>query len=196
MADMNRRGFVATVTAVVPAASQLAHKRRPAALIPSGPLNPETLLALGQTILPTDLGSDGVSRVVGAFQVWLSEYTAGAELLHGYGTGEIAYAPSDPTDRWNEQLDGLDAVARENTATSFHELTNPARTQIVVHVLGDVDGDRLPSPGRAHHVAVGLLAFFFATPEATDLCYGVNIAKNTCRPLADSPKRPEPVREP
>jgi len=47
--------------------------------------------------------------------------------------------------------------------------------------LGGVEG--LPAPARAPHVALGLLAHFYGTPRATDLCYGRLIRKETCRGL-------------
>ncbi len=192
MADLSRRGFVATLAAAVPAASQLSGQRRSVVPIPSGPLDPETLLALGEAILPSDLGDDGVQRVLGAFQTWLKQYAARAELLHGYGTGDIGHTPPNPADRWNAQLAELEAAAQQGRGVSFSELTDVQRTQILRGVLDDRDADRLPPPSRAEHVAVGLLAHFYTTSEATDLCYRATIAKNTCRPLTDTAKRPTP----
>ena len=192
MADLSRRGFVTTLAAAVPAASQLSRQRRSVVPIPSGPLNPETLLALGEAILPSGLGDDGVQRVLGAFQTWLKQYAAGAELLHGYGTGDIGYAPPNPADRWNTQLAELETAA-QGRGVAFGELTDVQQTQILRGIVDDRDADRLPPPNRAEHVAVGLLAYFYATSEATDLCYRAAIAKNTCRPLTDAAKRPTPL---
>jgi len=51
----------------------------------------------------------------------------------------------------------------------------------------------LPQIDRASHLAVGLLAFFYASPEAADLCYQARIGSNSCRPLGDSGARPLPL---
>ena len=41
--------------------------------------------------------------------------------------------------------------------------------------------------------AVALLAHFYASPAATDLCYEARIGKDTCRPLAQSSRKPLPL---
>jgi hypothetical protein len=51
----------------------------------------------------------------------------------------------------------------------------------------------MPSPLRAEHVAVALLSWWLATPEATDRCYGVRISPETCRGIATAPAEPETV---
>lgn len=191
MHHLSRRTFVA-LTAALPGAAAHHTTRRSSAPIPTGPLNPETLLALGQAILPTELTPDGISRVVGAFQVWLNQYAGQAELVHGYGTGEIEYTPPNPTERWNAQLAELESTADQRGGISFSELAEPQRREVVASILNATNADRLPTPSRAEHVAVGLLAYYYDTPEATDLCYRAQIAKTTCRALDDTTRRPAP----
>ncbi len=48
---------------------------------------------------------------------------------------------------------------------------------------------------RTRHVAVGLLAYFYATPAATDLAYRAKISRHTCRPLAYASRRPRPLED-
>ncbi len=64
---------------------------------------------------------------------------------------------------------------------------------MVLAELAELKVDRLGSVGRAPHIAVALLAHFYASPEATDLCYQVKIGKETCRPLASSSRQPLPL---
>ncbi len=205
MRDINRRGFVGSVAASVPIAGASRH------LLRSGKparLDDALMGALGHSLLPTELGSDNIDRVVDEFQQWLEQYSTDAELNHGYGTSEIDYTPGDPTPRWQDQLDGLKAEAQRRFGASFVDLDADMRRGIIRQQIADdrqqiaddrqqiADDrlDRLPRAYRARHVAVGLLAYFYASSEATDLCYKAAIGKNKCRPLRRSPDEPISLR--
>ncbi len=189
MPDINRRGFVGSVAAslpVVAASHRIVKPGEPAA----APLDDELTRALGRALLPSELGAAGIERVVREFQQWLDQYEADAELNHGYGTGEIDYTPADPTPRWQTQLEALDAEAQRRSGISFVALDADTQRDITRQQIADDRIDRLPRPYRARHVAVALLAYFYSTPEATDLCYQAAIGKNNCRPLRRSPDKP------
>ncbi|MCH6547536.1 MAG: hypothetical protein IH798_03735 [Gemmatimonadetes bacterium] len=191
MPDINRRGFVGSVAASVPIAAASRHLLRSGK---SAPLDDALIGALGHSLLPTELGSDNIDRVVDEFQQWLELYSTDAELNHGYGTSEIDYTPGDPTSRWQDQLDGLNAEAQRRFGASFVDLDADVRRGIIRQQIADDRLDRLPRAYRARHVAVGLLAYFYASPEATDLCYKAAIGKNKCRPLRRSPDEPISLR--
>ncbi len=191
MPDINRRGFVGSVTASVPIAAASRHLLRSGK---SAPLDDALMGALGHSLLPTELGSDNIDRVVDEFQQWLEQYSTDAELNHGYGTSEIDYTPGDPTSRWQDQLDGLNAEAQRRFGASFVDLDADVRRGIIRQQIADDRLDRLPRAYRARHVAVGLLAYFYASSEATDLCYKAAIGKNKCRPLRRSPDEPISLR--
>jgi hypothetical protein len=53
--------------------------------------------------------------------------------------------------------------------------------------------DRMPSVAEASHVAVALIAHFYDSSEANDLCYEAKIGKATCRPLEASARKPLPM---
>src|SRR5678815_392428 len=114
-----RRTFVARVTGVIAAWPLLGRIRglRAMAAAASPPrLRPNATIldALGDAVLPAELGADGVSRAVVEFQRWMDGYRPGAEANHGYGTGKIEHLPADPRPRWRSQLAALDADARRN----------------------------------------------------------------------------------
>ena len=157
----------------------------------AGPLAPELLHAVGEAALPRELGSDGVERAITQFQQWLREYTPGAELLHGYGTGEIRSTPDDPTERWNDDLAALDADAHAQSSVGFVALDVAARQGAIRSAIVNDRLSRLPDPAAARHVAVALMAHFYATPEAANLCHRAAIDRFACRPLADAPNRPD-----
>ena len=129
MPDINRRGFVGSVAASVPIAAASRHLLRSGK---SAPLDDALMGALGHALLPTELGSDNTDRVVDEFQQWLELYSTDAELNHGYGTSEIDYTPGDPTSRWQDQLDGLNAEAQRRFGASFVDLDADVRRGFVL----------------------------------------------------------------
>ena len=157
---------------------------------PWGQPNATLLDALGDAVLPPALGADGVARAVAEFQRWMDGYEPGAEANHGYGTGRIERLPADPRPRWRSQLTALDTDARRNGA-SFSALPRERRQALVRAALDDERGDALPNPLLARHVALALLAHFYDSPVATDLCYDAQIGRQQCRPL--SAQRQQPV---
>ena len=53
--------------------------------------------------------------------------------------------------------------------------------------------DRMPAVVDASHVALALLAHFYDSPGAADLCYEAQIGRQTCRPLAAQANKPRPM---
>lgn len=156
-------------------------------------LDPRLLRALGAAVLPGELGASGVERTVAGFERWLVGYREGAELVHGYGTGELRRTGPSPALRWSIQLRELAAAGQQAHGAAFDRLTVLQRQQLVRAAL---EGQRLggiPAIDRAPHLSLGLLAFFYNSPEATDLCYQARIGGNGCRPLAQSDARPLPL---
>ncbi len=157
--------------------------------------NEAVLEAVAEATLPVDaLGSAGVSRVVDDFQGWLDAYEPVAELNHGYLTHEIRYTPADPGPRWQSQLDALDAEAHKRHGRSFSELSVVERRTLLEPELREDRLGTLPNTTRARHVAMGLLSYFYSTPEATDLCYEAEISRWECRGLQDVSAPPRPLR--
>ncbi|HEX6053942.1 MAG TPA: gluconate 2-dehydrogenase subunit 3 family protein [Gemmatimonadaceae bacterium] len=154
--------------------------------------NDALLAALGTAVLPAELGP-ATSRAVADFQRWMDGYQPGAEGNHGYGTGTIQRLPADPRPRWRAQLAALDDAARRRHGAAFPSLSRGDRQAIVRAALAGVRADSLPTPLTAEHVALALLAHFYDSPAATDLCYQANIARQQCRPLRAAPQQPVPL---
>jgi hypothetical protein len=177
----SRRRFVLGVAALIP----LPFVARRLHGIAVASLDPARLRALATAVLPAELGAAGLERTVLAFERWLAGYREGAELLHGYGSGEIRVTGPSPALRWAAQLDAL--------GPTFASLPAEERQARVRSALGSGRFAGFPPVDRAPHIAVGLLAFFYDSPEATDLCYEAAIGRNSCRPLATSPQAPLPL---
>lgn len=191
-----RRTFVARVTGLLaawPVLGRMGLSRAAPAVAhvapASGPPNATLLGALGDTILPAELGEQGIARAVADFQRWMDGYRPGAEANHGYGTGKIERLPADPRPQWRAQLAALDAEARR-TGQSFSALARDRRQTLVRAALAGERGDAMPNPLLAKHVALALLAHFYDSPAATDLCYRAQIGRQQCRPLAAQREQP------
>jgi len=147
--------------------------------------------AIASVVLPSVLGADAQRVALERFLEWADAFEPVAELNHGYGTSEIRYGPADPRPGWAAQLAALDLEARHRFDTSFPELELEERTALVRdHLERVVDGPGMASPERAPHVAAALMAHWFRSSEATDLCYEVSIERLSCRGIETAPQRP------
>lgn len=154
-----------------------------------------SIRALGAAILPSEMGKARLEIASDAFWRWMNGYRAGAELLHPYGSPRIGYAAASPVPTWVTQLNALDRAARDQHQKAFAALGVNERQALVRDALSDFKGERLPSVASAPHVALGLLAHFYDSSDATDLCYRARIGRNKCRPLAQNGRKPLPLAE-
>ena len=152
----------------------------------NGPL----LAALGDTVLPQQLGAAGITAAVQAFVTYCREYTPVAEEMHGYGYAEIRYLPPDPVPAWQAQLDGLELLAQHTHKTSFAALTRAQRQALVTVATRRVGGGDLPSPLHATHVAIALMSHWSTAPAAWNLAMGVELSPLSCRTLEGTTTRP------
>lgn len=190
MSALDRRRFLQTVAAAVPAGTlaACAGDGTPQAL-PG-----DTLDALAEVALPAELGPQGIARTVAGFRRWLAEYRPVAELNHGYGTGDLEYTPAHPGPGWASQLEALDLEARQRHGVRFAELDTERRAMMVRATIARERMERLGDAADARHVAVGLLAYFYASPEAANLCYQAAIGQYSCRSLEQVSARPTDLR--
>ena len=190
---VSRRSFLASLAAAVPLAVIARRAHAAAAEYVQG--DPATLDALAMTVLPSRLGRAGVVREAAAFRDWAAKYRENAELVHGYGTSRLRSTGPTPLTRWTAQLDQLDADAKRLRERRFRDLSAADREQIVRDALKAERLDRMPNVVDANHVAVALLAHFYESSAAADLCYEAQIGRQTCRPLAAQASKPRPMRK-
>lgn len=188
---ISRRRFLASLAAAVPAAA-LA-RRAHAAAVAHVQSNPATLDALAEAVLPAQLGRAGIRRAAAAFRDWGAGYHENAEIVHGYGTSRLRATGPTPLTKWTSQLDALDAAAKSAHGRAFSQLTVAERADLVRQALHDERIDRMPAVAGASHVALALLAHFYGSSEAADLCYQAHIGRETCRPLAAQARKPLPM---
>ena len=191
----SRRSFlkqsVVTVAAASVAGCAPDAGRRPAAEAGGSPapLPSESLRAVAEAVLPAELGDEGRERAVAAFERWSEGLEPVAELAHPYLVPEIRYSGPDPRPGWAAQLEGLDKECRSRHGVSLAAIDMPERRKMLERPLGQA-GPSLGSPASADHIAVALMAHFFASPVATDLCHGRVIGKQQCRGLEGAGAEP------
>jgi hypothetical protein len=196
---LSRRTFVSWLSGLG-AALGFGVRARPGdakALTPAaeqGPtLDSVMVTRLAEVVLPGELGDVGFSRVSRAFTQWVAAYRKGVELVHPYGSANIRLTGESPAGRWRAQLAALDGDARKKHRRGFAALTRQQRRELVTVTLAGERINRMPDPLDANHVALALVAWYFATPDATDLCYKARIGPNQCRPLVNAPRQPLPL---
>jgi len=159
----------------------------------SATLDLTTVTRLAEVVLPGELGDDGFTRVSRGFTQWIGGYRQGAELVHPYGSTNIQQTGASPAGRWRDQLAALDRDARAKHQRGFNILARDQRRDVVLSALGAERTNRMPDALDANHVALALISWFFATPEASNLCYQSRIDRNQCRPLVNAPRQPLPL---
>jgi len=188
---ISRRRFLASLAAAAPLS--VIVRRAHAAAVRHLESDPATLDALGEAILPSQLGRAGIMRAVAAFRDWGKGYREGAELVHGYGTSRLRTTGPTPVTRWTSQLDALDAAAQSKHASPFKSVKVAERADLVREALKGERVDRVPNVADANHVAVALLAHFYESSAAADLCYDARIGRQSCRPLSQQARKPLPL---
>jgi len=184
MRGVTRRQFLFWVSSAVPIALVARRADAMAALWIADDV--DTLRALAEAVLPTELGREGAARVAREFQRWIDNYRENAEVVHGYGTSALRFTKASPRAKWAAQLEALGKF-------QLPALDVKRRRDVVREAIKDERLDRMPDVASAPHVAIGLLAFFYGTSEAADLAYEAKIGREQCRPLVASPRKPLPI---
>jgi hypothetical protein len=181
---LSRRRFLAWLSTTVPV---ILVARRADALAANWLAEDEaTMRALAQAVLPSYLGKDGAAGVARDFQRWIENYRENAELVHGYGTSALRFSRPSPRAKWAAQIETL-------RLSEFKDKPVDQRREVVTLLLSTERLERMPDIVTAPHVAVGLIAFFYASSEAADVCYQARIGRETCRALATASRKPLPL---
>jgi hypothetical protein len=155
----------------------------------------ETLAAVADVVLPSDLGPAGRRGVVERFVAWFGHYREGADMGHGYG-GSTLRAPSGPSPalRYPPQFAALDEAARNRGGRIFAALEPAVRRQIIEKVLNEPRPvNRLPSQPNGASLVADFMGSYFTSADAWDRCYRAEIRRDSCRTLDDSAAEPRPL---
>jgi len=195
MADVPRRRFLKASAGVVSGLALTSCGEESPEIAQAAPgLDRTTLDALARIALPYGaLGDAGTLRAVDEFLAWLDGFEPVAERDHGYGTSDVAYGPPHPAPLWASQLEALNLEADKRYATPYAMLDPTRQRQVLEHQLPQHLTDELPYAGAAPHIAIGLIAWYYATPDANDLVLQARVGKQMCRGLDSAPRKPEPL---
>ena len=192
-----RREFLRAGGAAAAAVAGAGVATPAAALQPSNErrLDLPLLNAVAEVALPPEIGADGIRRALRDFVGWLDGFEPVAERPHPYlSSSEIRFGPADPAPMWGSQLEALDLLARKRRGRGFAALeTGDRRAILEADLAGHARDGVLPAPAAASHVAIGLLARFYARGATADLAYGARIGAQACRDIPSGAEAPPPL---
>jgi hypothetical protein len=152
------------------------------------------LADVAAAVLPESIGRRGAEQAADAFLGWIRNYRPGVAMDNGYGITRQHTTPPLPLAQYAAQMDALAQAARARGA-AFGALSVADRRTLVESALRAAHIDQLPNRPAGVHVAADLMAHYFRSAEATDLCYRAEIRRFECRGLADSTAAPERLKD-
>ncbi len=190
---MKRRTLLQVLTSVAAAwpLSRLTLGAQPRELDPA---SIEMLRELGATVLPASLGEARVNAIVDRFVTWTREYREGVPLEHGYGHPRLVRSGPSPVPKYVTQHASMRARAQAQ-GKPFAQLDLEWRRAEIEEGLAAAGVREMPGRPNGQHIASDLAAFYFRSSEAADECYRALIGRQTCRLIAVTTKRPQPLRQ-
>lgn len=144
------------------------------------------------TVLPTAIGRKGQDQAVDDFLRWIREYKEGVPLSHGYGEPRLVKSGPSPAPGYSKQVIALQQAARARGGR-FGALPIEVRRELLDAAFKAADVRNLPGRPDGKHVVADLMAHYFRSSEANDLCYNARIGRNTYRAIRVTTVRPQPL---
>ena len=144
------------------------------------------------TVLPSSIGSKGQNDAVDDFLRWIRDYREGVALSHGYGEPRLVKSGPSPAPIYTTQLIALQQAA-QSRGRRFGALPLEARRELLDAAFTAAAVRNLPGRPDGKHVIADLMAHYFRSSEANDLCYNARIGRNTYRAIRVTTVRPVPL---
>lgn len=144
------------------------------------------------TVLPSPIGRKGQDAAVDAFLGWIRDYKEGVALSHGYGEPQLVKSGPAPARGYATQLAALQAAAKSRGGR-FGALAIEVRRELLDAAFKAADVRNLPGRPDGKHVVADLMAHYFRSSAANDLCYNARIGRNTYRAIRVTTVRPAPL---
>jgi hypothetical protein len=144
------------------------------------------------TVLPSAMGSKGQNEAVDSFLRWIRDYQEGVALSQGYGEPRLVKSGPSPAPRYTTQLIALQQAAQARGGR-FGALPIDARRELIDTAFKAADVRNLPARPDGRHVVADLMAHYFRSSGANDLCYNARIGRNTYRAIRVTTVRPAPL---
>jgi hypothetical protein len=149
-----------------------------------------TLESIADVVLPAEIGDAARRDAVRGFVRWIRGYREGADMEHGYGHTRVHATGPSPARRYPVQIAALEKAARARGADTFTSLLVDARRSILEGAILDAAVERLPTRPDGGHLATDLMAFYFRSATAANVCYRARIDRDSCRGLPGSERAP------
>lgn len=144
------------------------------------------------TVLPAVIGARGQDEAVDSFLRWLRDYKQGVPLSHGYGEPRLVRSGPSPAAGYGTQIAALQQAAAERGGR-FGALPIEARRALLDAAFRQAGVQNLPSRPDGKHVIADLMAHYFRSSAANDLCYNARIGRHTFRAVRITTARPSPL---
>ena len=149
-----------------------------------------TLRDVAATVLPSSIGRKGQDQAVDDFLKWIREYREGVALSHGYGEPRLVKSGRSPASGYATHLAALKQAA-QSRGGRFGALSPDVRRELLDAALKTADVRNLPGRPDGKHVVADLMAHYFRSSAANDLCYNARIGRNTYRAIRVTTVRPQ-----
>ena len=144
------------------------------------------------TVLPSSIGATGHNDAIDNFLRWIREYKEGAALSHGYGEPRLVKSGPSPAPGYSKQIIALQQAA-QTRGGRFGALPIEVRRELLDAAFKAADVRNLPGRPDGKHVVADLMAHYFRSSGANDLCYNARIGRNTYRAIRVTTVRPQPL---
>jgi hypothetical protein len=165
------------------------------ALAQAGDLTSDQVFVLKDiagTVLPSAIGPKGQDAAVDGFLTWIREYKEGVALSHGYGEPRLVKSGPTPAPGYARQIAALQQAA-QSRGGRFGALPLPVRRELLETAFASANIRNLPGRPDGKHVVADLMAHYFRSSSANDLCYNSRIGRNTYRAIRVTTVRPAPL---
>ena len=144
------------------------------------------------TVLPSTIGRKGQDEAVDNFLRWIRDYKAGVPLSHGYGEPRLVKSGPSPAPGYAAQIAALQEAAKARGGR-FGALPLDVRRALLDDAFKAADVRNLPGRPDGRHIAADLMAHYFRSSAANDLCYNARIGRHTYRAIRVTTVRPQPL---
>ena len=144
------------------------------------------------TVLPSAIGARGQDAAVDNFLLWIRDYKEGVPLSHGYGDPRLVRTGPSPAPVYAKQVAALQQTAKERGGR-FGILPVETRRAILDEAFKAAGVQNLPGRPDGRHVVADLMAHYFRSSAANDLCYNARIGRNINRAIQITTVRPRPL---
>jgi hypothetical protein len=188
---MKRRRAIQTLAT---AAAALPLLRVPIAAQALTPDQVFVLRDVAATVLPSALGRKGQDEAVDNFLRWVRDYKEGVPLSHGYGEPKLVKSGPSPAPGYRSQIVALQAAATARGGR-FGALPLDDRRALLDEAFNAAEVRNLPGRPDGKHVIADLMAHYFRSSAANDLCYNARIGRNTYRAIRMTIVKPAPLSQ-